>query len=213
MTNSMKRYFLPAVLSFYILCYILPLGAIGLFVPDETRYAEIPREMIASGNWVVPHIDGLRYFEKPVLGYWVHAVSIMLFGENNFAVRLPSVVFVGLTALLLFFMVSRIKDSEDKEKGYTAVPASLIFLSCFEVFGVGNVAVLDNLFSFFLTGTTGALFFATEKQPGSSGERYFLILSDMGTPVFGYSSYVLASDSYRCSGYIALGSSDPYQGC
>ena len=173
----MKRYFLLAVLSFYILCYILPLGAIGLFVPDETRYAEIPREMIASGNWVVPHINGLRYFEKPVFGYWVHAASIMLFGENNFAVRLPSVVSVGLTALMLFFMVSRIKDSEDKEKGYMAVLASLIFLSCFEVFGVGNVAVLDNLFSFFLTATTGALFFATEKQPGSSGEKYFLILS------------------------------------
>ena len=77
---NIKMGYAVLLLSFFLLSYILPLGARDLVVPDETRYAEIPREMIASGDWVVPHLNGVRYFEKPALGYWVHAGSILLFG-------------------------------------------------------------------------------------------------------------------------------------
>ncbi|MEJ2247670.1 MAG: hypothetical protein P8Y80_16580, partial [Acidobacteriota bacterium] len=66
-----KTAFAILLLSFFLLSYILPLGARDLIVPDETRYGEIPREMIASGDWVVPRLNNVRYFEKPVLGYWV----------------------------------------------------------------------------------------------------------------------------------------------
>jgi 4-amino-4-deoxy-L-arabinose transferase len=84
-----------ALLLFFLLAYLLPLGARDLVLPDETRYAEIPREMIAGGDWIVPRLNGLRYFEKPVLGDWVHAAGQLVFGENNFAVRLPSAPAVG----------------------------------------------------------------------------------------------------------------------
>ena len=176
MKTIIKR-FIHFSLLFYFIVYILPLGTFGLFVPDETRYAEIPREMIASGDWVVPHINGLRYFEKPVFGYWAHAASILLFGKNNFAVRLPSAVSVGLSALLIFVLVRRILSSENNEKHHISALAALIFLSCFEVFTVGNVAMLDNLFSFFLTATIASFYYASEEQPGSSGEKWFLVLS------------------------------------
>ncbi len=99
--EGMQRRYALLLFLFFLLAYILPLGARSLFVPDEVRYAEIPREMIATGDWVVPHLDGVRYFEKPVLGYWVHAGSLLLFGENNFAVRLPSALAVGLSAWLI----------------------------------------------------------------------------------------------------------------
>ena len=98
---NIKKGYAALLLAFFLLSYILPLGARDLVVPDETRYAEIPREMIAGGDWVVPNLNGLRYFEKPALGYWVHAGSLLLFGENNFAVRLPSALAVGLSALLI----------------------------------------------------------------------------------------------------------------
>ena len=50
--------------------------------PDEYRYAEIPREMLRSGDWVSPTLGQMPYFEKPVLGYQLTAVSFRIFGEN-----------------------------------------------------------------------------------------------------------------------------------
>ena len=94
-TNKfMKKYYI-AIIGIFLLLYILPLGIRPIIIPDESRYAEIPREMIASGDWIVPTLNGLKYFEKPVLGYWLNAVSIKLFGENAFAVRFPSAAATG----------------------------------------------------------------------------------------------------------------------
>jgi 4-amino-4-deoxy-L-arabinose transferase len=174
---DVKRRYAVLLLSFFLLSYILLLGARDLVVPDETRYGEIPREMIAGGDWVVPYLNGLRYFEKPVLGYWVHAGSILLFGENNFAVRLPSALAVGLSALFIYALVSRVCRNKTKEDRFPGILAALIFLSCFEVCGVGNTAVLDNLFSFLLTTTIATFYFASEAPPGSAGEKRFLLLS------------------------------------
>ena len=151
-----KRRYAVLLLSFFLVSYILPLGVRDLLAPDETRYGEIPREMIVGGDWVVPHLNGLRYFEKPPLGYWLHAGSILLFGENNFAVRLPSAMAVGLSAMLIYLLVSRMYRKRNEERDLTAILSSLVFLTCFEVFAVGNIAVLDSLFSFFLTATITA---------------------------------------------------------
>lgn len=175
-----KTGFAVLLLFFFLLSYILPLGARDLLVPDETRYGEIPREMIASGDWVVPRLNGVRYFEKPVLGYWVYAGSLLLFGENNFAVRLPSALAVTLSALLIFLLASRTSGNHAQNKGFAAIFAVLIFLSCFEVFAVGNIAVLDSLFSFFLTACIIAFYLATEERPGSSKEKRLLLLAGLG---------------------------------
>jgi len=174
-----KKGYALLLMSFFLLLYILPLGARHLFVPDETRYAEIPREMISTGDWIVPHLNGLRYFEKPPLGYWVHAGSILLFGETNFAVRLPSAMAVGLSALIVYLLVGRGFRNKTEENSWPAIPAALVFLSCFGVMGIGNIAVLDNLFSFFLTGAIGAFYFASEALPGSSREKRFLMLAGL----------------------------------
>ena len=176
MFTEKKRY-VGLLIIFFLLAYLLPLGVRALLVPDETRYAEIPREMIAGSDWVTPHLNGMRYFEKPVLGYWVHAGSLLLFGETNFAVRFPSAVAVALTALLIMALVGRVNRRKDKETDFSPILAALIFISSLEVVAVGNIAVLDSLFSFFLTASLTAFFFATERPAGSRGERKFLLLS------------------------------------
>ncbi|WAC08139.1 MAG: phospholipid carrier-dependent glycosyltransferase [Thermodesulfobacteriota bacterium] len=151
-----------AVIGFFVLVYIVPLGMRPLTLPDETRYAEIPREMLVSGDWVVPYLDGLRYFEKPVMGYWFNAAAMFLFGQNSFAVRLPSALATGGSALLLFLFVRKFGG------GFSAgISTAAVFLTTMEVFGVGCFNVLDGLFSMFLTGAMVFFFFAhKEKQPG-----------------------------------------------
>jgi len=155
----MRLKLLCALVGVFLLLYILPLGVRPLVIPDETRYAEIPREMLASGDWIVPHLDGLRYFEKPPLGYWLNAAAIRLFGENAFAIRFPSAVAVGLTAVLLFVWARRFS-------GDRATPwlATAVFLLSFEVLAVGVFCVLDSMLSLFMTAAILLLYFAYERQ-------------------------------------------------
>ena len=79
-----------------MLLWFPPLGSYRLFNPDEGRYAEIPREMVASGDWVTPRLNALRYFEKPPLQYWATAVAYEIFGEHEWTARL----WVALTGFL-----------------------------------------------------------------------------------------------------------------
>ena len=140
------------VLLAYALIYIVPLGYRPLVSPDETRYAEIPREMVQNADWVVPRLNGLRYFEKPPLGYWANAVSLMVFGESNFAVRVVSALSAGLTAVLVYWLALR--TGFDRR---TALLAGAIYLSCAEVYLVGTFNVLDNLLALLLCAGITAL--------------------------------------------------------
>ncbi len=60
----------------------------GLFWPDEGRYAEVAREMVASGDYVTPRLNDLKYFEKPPLQYWASAVAFRIFGPDEWSARL-----------------------------------------------------------------------------------------------------------------------------
>ncbi|MGA1863982.1 MAG: phospholipid carrier-dependent glycosyltransferase [bacterium] len=163
----MKRSFI-AVMGLFLLLYILPLGVRPMVIPDECRYAEIPREMIASGDWVVPHLNGLRYFEKPVLGYWINALSIKLFGENAFAVRLPSALAAGITAILIFVLALTFTGGR-----WDGMLASLILLTCLEPFAIGVFTILDGIFSMFITAAMVSFFFAHMDRKG--GKRAGLL--------------------------------------
>ena len=94
-----------ALAALALVAWIATLGYRDLIHPDEGRYAEIAREMVASGDWVSPRLNGLLYFEKPALQYWATAIGFELFGANAFAARL----WPGLTsaaAVLALWLVA-----------------------------------------------------------------------------------------------------------
>src|SRR5690348_4887518 len=82
-------------------------NSVGLFDRDEPWYAEISREMVRSGDWVVPRFLGGVFVGKPVFCFWCFAASIRLFGDTTFAVRLPSAVAMVLTILMVLLFVAR----------------------------------------------------------------------------------------------------------
>ncbi|MDR2124118.1 MAG: lipid IV(A) 4-amino-4-deoxy-L-arabinosyltransferase [Desulfovibrio sp.] len=143
--NLQARIALPL---FFALLYLLPLGMAPLRVPDETRYAEISREMAASGDAVVPRLLGKRYFEKPPAGYWINSACLLLFGENNFAARLGPALSTGLGALMVYALALALR----RERG-TAVNAALIHLSMLQVLGIGTYNVLDAIFCMWVTAS------------------------------------------------------------
>ncbi len=155
----------------FFVAYLLTLGERPLFIPDEARYGEIAREMLASGDWIVPRLNGLLYFEKPPLGYWLNSASLWLFGETPFGVRISSALSTAVAAITVFaigrmFFASR------------SVPylATFIFLTTLEVQVIGNFSVLDPVFAAVLN--IGILVMAASSY--SIGRRRFGLLAVAG---------------------------------
>jgi len=115
--------------------------------PDEARYAEIPREMLASGDFVTPRLNGVPYFEKPPLLYWANAASLALFGTTPFAARLPTRLAGTATALLLAFAVGRLRG---RREGLLAA----IFLAAAPFgFAAARMNLTDGILTFFFAAT------------------------------------------------------------
>lgn len=94
---------MPALLALVLAVWFgYGLGERALWHPDEGRYAEIPREMVESGDWVTPRLNGVKYFEKPALFYWLQAASIKLFGLDEWALRLWPALFGFFGALTVY---------------------------------------------------------------------------------------------------------------
>ena len=138
------------VITFGLACLFLVLwfGALDereLFHPDEGRYAEIPREMVASGDWITPRLNGLKYFEKPVLQYWITAVSYLALGEQEFVARLWPALSGFLTLVLVYYMGRRVAGVR------AGVVAAAALATTFQFFVFSQLLTLDMGLSFFLT--------------------------------------------------------------
>ena len=141
-----ERLLLAALLLLTVVFWIEPHGS-GLAEPDETRYAEIPREMLAAGDLVVPRLNGVPYFEKPPLLYWANVAAFRVFGLTPWAARLPTRL-AGLgTVLLLVLAVARARTRE------AGLCAGLLYLASPIGFLASRTNLTDGLLTFFFTAT------------------------------------------------------------
>ncbi|WP_160106940.1 lipid IV(A) 4-amino-4-deoxy-L-arabinosyltransferase [Pseudomonas izuensis] len=152
-----RRWMLPLLLAVMALAYLLPLGTHGLWIPDETRYAQISQEMLLSGNWVSPHFMSVRYFEKPAAGYWMIALGQALFGQNLFGVRFASALSTGLSVLLCYLIAGRLWNQPRK-----SFACALLYMSLSVIAGAAGYANLDPQFTFWVNLSLVALWFALD---------------------------------------------------
>lgn len=135
------------------LCAVLffwRLGAIPLIGFDEGCYAECSREMLASGNWIVPTCNGEPFYDKPPLAYWLQAASMWALGVNSFAARLPSALESLALVAWTVFLGTRLFSRR------IGLMAGFVLATCTLTVGLARLAIIDALFALAITTSLGA---------------------------------------------------------
>lgn len=125
--NGILLFILSGVMFFSLL------GGHGLLEPDEGRYSEIPREMIESGDYVTPRLNGVLYFEKPVLHYWLTASAFSFFGQNEFASRFWPALLGVLGVLSTYVIGSKLYGKKSGLLAGTILSSSLLYYATAQI--------------------------------------------------------------------------------
>jgi 4-amino-4-deoxy-L-arabinose transferase-like glycosyltransferase len=139
--------------------------------PDEGRYAEIAREMAVSGDWVTPRLNGLKYFEKPPLQYWLTAASFRTLELDEWTARLPGALAGFLTLLVVGYVGSIIASPA------AGAYAALALAGCVWPFGIAHMVTLDALLTFWLTVALGAFLLAEHWRTDSARQRRWMLIA------------------------------------
>ena len=170
---------LPAILLY-------PTRSFMLLEPDEGRYAQIPKEMVDGGSWVVPTLQGEPYLDKPPLMYWLVAISYELFGVSEASARLVPALCVHLTILAIYLLGRR----SIGERG--AFWAALLLTVAPGFMGVARLLLLDGLLT--LCVTTSVLCGFEAVRSGTLNRRWWMaaaVMSGLGFLTKGPISEVL----------------------
>ncbi|HEX7605061.1 MAG TPA: phospholipid carrier-dependent glycosyltransferase, partial [Usitatibacter sp.] len=137
--------------------------------PDEGRYSEISREMVASGDWVTPRLNGLKYFEKPPLQYWATAIAFEAFGANEVSSRLYVWLAGFLTILLVGYAGLRLHGAP------TGLAAALVLVSSPYFMALGGIVTLDMGLTLWTTATLVALLLAENARADPLMQRRWML--------------------------------------
>ena len=186
---SWRRDLLLLGLAFGAL-YFAILGGHPLSNPDEGRYAEIPREMLATGDYVTPRLNGVNYFEKPPLLYWAVAGCLAVFGENEWAARIMPAL-SGLFGVLLTYAAAR------RLRGRAAGLASAVVLgTSLLFFALSRLLILDMAVSMLMCATLFCFILGVREAPGRRRRWLFYGL---------YASAALATLTKGLIGFMVTG--------
>ena len=131
-----------------------------LFNPDEGRYAEIPREMLSGGDWIIPHLNGVAYIEKPPLQYWATAMSYGLLGPTAFAARLYSALTALGTVFLVWLVARRLWGADAGRRAVPVLCGMLMFVV------LGQLLTLDMSLTFYMTLSLAGFLLAQRRDDG-----------------------------------------------
>ena len=138
------------LLALLAIAWFGTLGVRPLYKADESRYAEIPREMVASGDWITPRLNGFKYFEKPPLQYWTTAAFFKVFEVEDWAARMWTAL-TGFAGLFLVLAAGRRLFGPPAGLYAAAVLAgSPLYVM------LGQINTLDMGLTFFLSGAVFA---------------------------------------------------------
>jgi len=141
----------------FLVFYTFWLGGYPLFTPDEGRYSEIAREMIATGDYITPRVNGVVFLDKPILHYWLQVIAIQLFGVKEWALRLfPALI--GVSGCMVMYSCGRYLFDRR-----TGILAAIILATTPLYFGVAHYANLDMEIAVFIS--SALLFFLCAVQP------------------------------------------------
>jgi 4-amino-4-deoxy-L-arabinose transferase-like glycosyltransferase len=150
--------FLLAVVAGALFSFML--GNRALSVPDEARYTEIPREMVVTGDYLTPRLNGVKYFEKPVLFYWLEALSIKLFGLRECTLRLWPATFALFGCLAVAVAGARLYGRLSGMLAAAVLATSPLY------YALGRAIILDMPVSVLLTIALLSFLIGTHEPPG-----------------------------------------------
>jgi 4-amino-4-deoxy-L-arabinose transferase-like glycosyltransferase len=133
-----------------------------LFNPDEGRYAEIPREMLAGGDWVIPHLNGLAYIEKPPLQYWATAAALSVFGHGEFAARFYTACCALATLGVVWLAARTLWQTAAAWRAAAMLSSMMLFVV------LGQLLTLDMSLTFYMTLSLAG-FLLAQPTPTESG--------------------------------------------
>ncbi len=135
--------------------------------PDEGRYSEISREMVQSGDWITPRLDGIKYFEKPPLQYWATALAFEAFGESEVTARLYVAACGLLTLLVAAYTAGRLGTADASLGTAVALLCSPYFMA------LGTIVTLDMGVALWITAAVCAFLLAEDAvERGARSARW-----------------------------------------
>ncbi|MDR1551365.1 MAG: glycosyltransferase family 39 protein [Holosporaceae bacterium] len=162
-------FFLTIVLTIF---FFYEMGNRPFADPDEGRYVEIPREMVETGDFVTPRLNGLKYFEKPPLFYWMQVASMQVFGINETSMRLWPVIFAILGCLGVFWIGARSYSS------VVGLISSAVLATNILYYAHSRLIILDLVLTVLMSGALWCFFIAfVAKRSAGLARPYYIVAS------------------------------------
>jgi 4-amino-4-deoxy-L-arabinose transferase-like glycosyltransferase len=183
MTRSL---FLLVIITIFL--SLFRLGAVTLFDVDEAVFSEATKEMVDSSNWLTPTYNGENRYDKPILFYWLMAVSYKIFGINEFGARLPSAIASIFLALSVFLFVRHFRD--EKIALYSALSCVLTIY----FIAYSHAAVTDMTLTLFITLSLFSFYISSVSNT----------VSEKNTNIYTYAFYFFSALAFLTKGLIGV---------